>query len=257
MASIGDLAGRVALITGGNSGLGRAMARAFVNAGASVAIAGRRSALNTETATELGMNSAAFDMDVTDEPSVAAAMNGTVARFGRLDILVNNAGLVRRESVLTLERSEWDRVLAVNLTGALLCTKHAAQHMVARKSGKVINIASIYGLVAPSKGRQVAYAVAKHGLIGLTKVNAVELAPLGVQVNAIAPGYHFTEMVEELRGTAFEEAVRRRTPAGRWGEPNDLVGAAVFLASAASDFITGAVINVDGGHLASDGLDRQ
>jgi NAD(P)-dependent dehydrogenase (short-subunit alcohol dehydrogenase family) len=257
MTSSGDLSGRVALVTGGNSGLGRTMARAFVNAGARVAIGARRSARNAETVAELGANAAGFDLDVTDEASVAAAIAGTIEHFGRIDVLVNNAGLVRRESVLTLERSDWDRVLAVNLTGAFLCTKHAARHMAERKSGKVINIASIYGLVAPSKGRQIAYTAAKHGLIGLTKANAVELAPFGIQVNAIAPGYHFTEMVEELRGTAFEEAVRRRTPAGRWGEPNDLVGAAVFLASPASDFISGAVITVDGGYLASDGLDRQ
>jgi len=257
MASLGDLSGRVALVTGGNSGLGRAIAGAFVAAGAGVAICGRRRARNAEAAAALGANAAAFDLDVTDESSVAAAMAGTVERFGRLDILVNNAGLVRRESVTTLERSEWDRVLAVNLTGAFLCTKHATRHMAERKSGKVINIASVYGLVAPSKGRLVSYTVAKHGLIGLTKVNAVELAPLGIEVNAIAPGYHLTEMVDDVRGTPFEEAVRRRTPAGRWGEPNDVAGAAVFLASPASDFVTGAVITVDGGYFASDGLDRQ
>jgi 2-dehydro-3-deoxy-D-gluconate 5-dehydrogenase len=147
-------------------------------------------------------------------------------------------------------------VIAVNLTGAFLCTKHAARQMVEQKSGKIINIASAYGLVAPSKGRQVSYTVAKHALIGLTKVNAVELAPLGIQVNAIAPGWHHTEMTDG-RGSAFEEAVRRRTPAGRWGNPNDLVGAAVFLASPGSEFISGAVLSVDGGYFASDGLDRE
>jgi 2-deoxy-D-gluconate 3-dehydrogenase len=256
MTGSSDLSGRIALVTGGNSGLGLAMARAFLDAGAKVAIAARRSERNAEVAAALGSGTAAFDLDVTEEASVAAAMAATVDRFGQLDILVNNAGLVRRESVLTLERSDWDQVLAVNLTGAFLCTKHAARHMAERKCGKVINIASIYGLVAPSRGRQVAYTAAKHGLIGLTKVNAVELAPLGIQVNAIAPGFHFTDMVEELRGTAFEEAVRRRSPAGRWGEPRDLVGAAVFLASAASDYVSGTVLSVDGGYLASDGLER-
>src|SRR5580700_7970339 len=134
MASFGDLSGRVALVTGGNSGLGRAIARAFVDAGGKVAIGARRADRNAATVAELGGNAAGFDLDVTDEASVAAAVSGIVEHFGQLDILVNNAGLVRRESILTLERSEWDRVLAVNLTGAFLCTKHAATHMAERKS---------------------------------------------------------------------------------------------------------------------------
>src|ERR1700736_1739406 len=207
MASFGDLTGRVALVTGGNSGLGRAMAHAYREAGAKVAVGGRRSDRNAETVAELGEESAAFDLDVTDEVSVAAAVAGTIARFGRIDILVNNAGVVKRESVLALERADWDHVIAVNLTGAFLCTKHAARRMAEQRSGKIINIASLYGLIAPSRGRQISYTVAKHGLIGLTKANAVELAPLGIQVNALAPGYHFTELVEEVRGTPFEEAV--------------------------------------------------
>jgi len=256
MASFDALSDRVALVTGGNSGLGLAMAGAYCRAGARVAIGGRRSDRNAAAVAQLGDEAVGFDLDVTDEASVAAAVAGTVERFGRIDILVNNAGVVRRESVLTLERSEWERVIAVNLTGAFLCTQYAARHMTERRSGKIINIASIYGLVAPSKGRLLSYTASKHGLIGLTKANAVELAPLGVQVNAIAPGYHLTEIAADVRGTPFEETVRRRTPAGRWGQPNDMVGAAIFLASPASDFITGAVLNVDGGYFASDGVDR-
>src|SRR5690242_9469342 len=127
MVSFGDLSGRVALVTGGNSGLGRAMARAFLEAGARVAIGGRRSDRNAETVAELGTHAMAIDLDVREETSTAAAVDATVGRFGRIDILVNNAGLVKRESILTLERSEWDRVIAVNLTGAFLCTKHAAR----------------------------------------------------------------------------------------------------------------------------------
>jgi 2-deoxy-D-gluconate 3-dehydrogenase len=146
--------------------------------------------------------------------------------------------------------------MAVNLTGAFLCTKYAVRQMVEQNGGKIINIASAYGLVAPSKGRVLSYTVTKHALIGLTKVTAVELAPFGIQVNAIAPGWHKTEMTAFARGTAFEEAVKRRTPAGRWGEPEDVVGAAVFLASYASDYVTGSVITIDGGYMASDGLDR-
>src|SRR5262249_39746408 len=153
---------------------------------------------------ELGRDAMAINLDVTDEASAAAAIAAIVDRFGRIDILVNNAAVVKRESVLTLERSEWDRGVAVNLTGAFLCTKYAARRMVERKRGKIINIASAYGLVAPSKGRQISYTVSKHALIGLTKVNAVELAPFGIQVNAIAPGWHHTEMTD-ARGPAFEE----------------------------------------------------
>jgi 2-deoxy-D-gluconate 3-dehydrogenase len=194
---------------------------------------------------------------VCDEASVAGAVSEIAARFGRLDILVNNAGIGQRGSVMDLDRAGWQRVLDTNLTGAFLCTKHAARQMRGQGGGgKIINIASAYGLVAPSRGLQVAYTVSKHGVIGLTKVNAVELAPLGIQVNAVAPGWYFTELTGELRGTPFQHAVERRTPAGRWGETTDLVGTVRFLASPASDFVTGTVITVDGGLLASDGVDR-
>jgi 2-deoxy-D-gluconate 3-dehydrogenase len=251
-----SLDGKVALVTGANSGIGRTLALALRDAGAGVAIGGRRADRNAEVLAELGPTAAAFELDVCDEGSVESAMVGTIGHFGRLDILVNNAGLGQRGSVMELDRATWQRVIDTNLTGAFLCTKHAARHMKGQGAGKIINVASVYALLAPSKGLQVAYTVAKHGLIGLTKVNAVELAPLGIQVNAIAPGWYFTEMTGELRGTAFDQAVRRRAPAGRWGETQDLVGACRFLASAASDYVSGIVIPVDGGYTASDGLDR-
>ncbi|MBV9758119.1 MAG: 3-oxoacyl-ACP reductase FabG [Alphaproteobacteria bacterium] len=251
-----SLADRVALITGGNSGIGLALARAFHEAGAAVAIGGRRAERNAEVAAQLGPRAAAVTLDVCDEESVAQAIGAIVARFGRLDILVNNAGVGQRASVMELERADWQRVIDTNLTGAFLCTKHAARQMRGQGGGKIVNIASVYGLVAPSRGLQVAYTVAKHGLVGLTRVNAVELAPLGIQVNAVAPGWYFTEMTAELRGTDFQRAVERRTPAGRWGEAADLVGAVRFLASAASGFVTGTVLPVDGGYFASDGADR-
>ncbi len=251
--------GRVALVTGGNGGIGRTLALALREAGAKVAIGGRRSERNAAVLAELGGdgdNAAAFELDVCDEASVERTVHGAVERFGRLDILINNAGDVSRKSVLELERGEWDRVMAVNLTGPFLCTKHAARRMTAQRSGKIINIASVYGLTAPSKGLQVAYTASKHGLVGLTRVNAVELAPLGVQVNAIAPGYFFTEMTGELRGTPLEQAINRRTPSGRLGETSELVGACIYLASAASDHVSGICIPIDGGYLASDGLER-
>jgi len=163
----------------------------------------------------------------------------------------------QRASVMELELSAWQRVIATNLTGAFLCTKYAARQMKQQRAGKIINISSIYGLVAPSKGLQVAYTVSKHALIGLTKVNAVELMPLGIQVNAIAPGWFFTEMTEELRGTSFEQAALQRIPAERWGQTGDLVGTCLYLSSSAADFVAGAVIPVEGGYLASDGLARE
>ena len=251
-----SLDGKVALVTGANSGIGRTLAVALRGAGARVAIGGRRADRNAAALEELGPPAMAFELDVCDEGSVERAIAGTVERFGRLDILVNNAGVSQRGSVMELDRATWQQVIDTNLTGAFLCTKHAARHMKVQGAGKIINVASVYGLIAPSKGLQVAYTVAKHALIGLTKVNSVELAPLGIQVNAIAPGWYFTEMTDELRGTAFEQAVTRRTPAGRWGETRDLIGACRFLASAASDYVSGIVIPVDGGYAASDGLDR-
>jgi 2-dehydro-3-deoxy-D-gluconate 5-dehydrogenase len=255
-ADLFSLENKVALVTGGNSGLGRAIALAFGQAGALVAIAGRRAERNAQVLASLGPSAAAFELDVADESSVERALAGTVEQFGRIDILVNNAGVGQRASVMELDRDTWQHVIDTNLTGAFLCTKHAARQMKAQGAGKIINMSSIYGVIAPSKGLQVAYTVAKHGVIGLTKVNAVELAPLNIQVNAIVPGWYFTEMTEELRGAAFEQSVVRRTPAGRWGDGRDLVGTCLYLASAASDYVSGAVIAVDGGYTASDGLER-
>jgi 2-deoxy-D-gluconate 3-dehydrogenase len=251
-----SLDGKVAFITGGNSGLGRAIAIAMRDQGALVAIGGRRARRNAEVLEELGSEHIAHELDVADEESVRRAVAATVERFGRLDILVNNAGMSQRASVMELELSTWQQVIATNLTGAFLCTKYAARQMKQQGAGKIINIASIYGLVAPSKGLQVAYTVSKHALVGLTKVNAVELMPLGIQVNAIAPGWFFTEMTEELRGTSFEQAALQRIPAARWGQTGDLVGTCLYLSSSAADFVAGAVIPVEGGYLASDGLPR-
>jgi 2-deoxy-D-gluconate 3-dehydrogenase len=251
-----SLDGKVALVTGANSGLGRAVALALRDSGALVAIGGRRADRNARVLELLGNSSAAFELDVTDEGSVERAVAGTVERYGRIDILINNAGVGQRASVMELGLAAWQQVINTNLTGAFLCTKYAARRMKTQGAGKIVNVSSIYGMLAPSKGLQVAYTVAKHGVIGLTKVNAVELAPLGIQVNAIVPGWYFTEMTEELRGTAFEQSVIRRTPAGRWGDAPDFVGTCVYLSSAASDYVNGAVITVDGGYAVSDGLDR-
>lgn len=248
--------GQVALVTGGNSGIGEAIAIAFRDAGARVIVAGRRADRNEKTLERLGPGHRALTLDVTDEDAVERGIATVVDECGRIDILVNNAGVGQRASVMELDLVTWRRVLDVNVTGAFLCTKHAARRMVSQGQGKIINIASIYGLIAPSKGLQVAYTVSKHALVALTKVNAVELAAKGVQVNAIAPGWFFTEMTDELRETAFERAVRERTPSGRWGETRDLACACLYLASPASRFVAGAILPVDGGYLADDGLQR-
>lgn len=251
-----SLEGKVALITGGNSGIGRELAFAFRDAGAKVAIAARRADRNAQVLEQLGSDHSAYEMDVNDEAAIERTVGAIRARYGRLDVLVNNAGAVNRKSVMDLERAEWERVMNINLTGPFLCTKHAARVMKQQGSGKIINISSVYGLVAPSKGLQVPYVVSKHGVIALTRVNAVELAPLGIQVNAIAPGYYFTEMTAELSGTPLEQSMIRRTPSARVGQTEDLVGTCLYLASSASNHVTGVCIPVDGGYMASDGLDR-
>jgi len=259
LSDVFSLACRAALVTGGNSGIGLTLALALREAGAKVAIGGRRADRNAAALAKLGgdgPSAVAVELDVCDEGSVEGAIGVVVERFGRIDILVNNAGDVNRKSVMELERADWDRVMAINLTGPFLCTKHAARHMKQQGGGKIINIASVYGLTAPSKGLQVAYTASKHGVIGLTRVNAVELMPLGIQVNAIAPGYFFTEMTGELRGTPLEAAIKKRTPAGKLGETSQLIGTCLYLASAASDHVSGICIPVDGGYLASDGLER-
>jgi NAD(P)-dependent dehydrogenase (short-subunit alcohol dehydrogenase family) len=252
-----DLRGRVALVTGGNSGIGLALALGLRDAGARVAVAARRAARNAEALALLGDGHAAFEMDVIDEAAVERTVSAVVERFGRLDILVNNAGAAKASSVLDQSLEEWNRVLATDLTGPMLCTKHAARVMKRQGEGRIINIASVYGLTAASRGRLISYVAAKHGLIGLTRVNAVELAPLGIRVNAIAPGWVFTEMNQSARGTPFEQAVMRRTPLGRWGDTQELVGSCVYLASDASGYVTGSCLTVDGGYSASDGLDRE
>jgi NAD(P)-dependent dehydrogenase (short-subunit alcohol dehydrogenase family) len=256
MSALFSLQGRVALVTGGNSGIGREIAFAFRDAGAKVAIGARRADRNVEVVAKLGGEASGYELDVTDEASIERAIGAVVKRYGRLDILVNNAGTVNRTSVMELSLDAWNRVMNTNLTGPFLCTKHAARVMAKQGSGKIINVSSVLGLIAPSKGLQVPYAVSKHGVIALTKVNAVELAPLGIQVNAVAPGYFMTEMTAELSGSQIEQTIKRRTPNGRIGDTADLVGTCVYLASGASNHVTGQCIAVDGGYLASDGLDR-
>lgn len=248
-----SLHGRVALITGGNGGIGRVMALAFREAGARVVVTGRNSEKNEAIGQELGEREAVMSLDVYDEEAVQRTMASVVERFGQLDILVNNAGQARRGSVLEQSLEEWESILRVNLTGGFLCSKHAAKAMIAgKRGGKIINIGSMYSLFGPPN--VVSYATSKTGVLGLTRALAAELGPYNIQVNAILPGWYQTEMTGHLQNTPLADYIRRKTPAGRWGKPQDLVGLAILLASATSDFMTGAAIPVDGGYSVADRL---
>ncbi|ABL79509.1 short-chain dehydrogenase/reductase SDR (plasmid) [Nocardioides sp. JS614] len=247
------LDGRVALVTGGNGGLGRAIALALRDAGATVAVTGRDERKNAAVAADLGSADAVFPGDVRDESAVSATMAQVVERFGRLDILVNNAGNYVGGSVLDLTESGWHAVVDTHLTGSFLCAKHAAQVMVSQRSGgKIINIGSMYSLFGPPAA--IGYAAAKTGIIGLTRALAVELAEHDIQVNAILPGWYETDLTRGAPGSEWGERIRHKTPAQRWGDTDDLAGPAVFLASTASDFVTGVALPVDGGYAVADRL---
>jgi NAD(P)-dependent dehydrogenase (short-subunit alcohol dehydrogenase family) len=247
-----DLTGRVALITGAGRGLGRSMALALAAAGADMAVSARSTDEIESLAEEvraLGRHARAFTCDITDDRQCDALVAGVVDWAGRLDILVNNAGINIRKPAVDLETEEYRRVLTTNLDGYFFCARAAGRHMLERGSGKVINISSVMGRVAlPAL---TAYATAKGGVEQLTRALAVEWAPRNVQVNAIAPTYFETDLTRPL----YEDEERRefitgRTPAGRWGQPHELAGAVIFLASGASDYITGQSLAVDGGWLA-------
>lgn len=252
-AELFSLAGKSALVTGGNGGLGRTIALGLREAGAHVAVTGRDSAKNATIGKELEEPDSVFALDVRDEDAVTSVVARVAERYGRFDILVNNAGLFRGGSALSLSREDWDAVLATHLTGAFLCAKHAANAMIkAGNGGKIINIGSMYSLFGPPRFPD--YAAAKTGVLGLTRALAVELAVHRIQVNAILPGWYETDLTRGLPDKPFGQEVRRRTAAGRWGDPRDLVGTAVYLAAPASDFVAGISIPVDGGYSVSDRL---
>jgi len=235
-----DVRGRRALVTGSSRGIGRALAAGLIEAGCEVVVHGRDP---QRAAADLGARHVAFD--VTDEDAVA----GGIASAGPLDILVNNAGIQHREPLLEVSVADFRRVVDTDLTSAFLVARAAAHGMVARGAGKIVNIASLQAALArPGIGP---YAAAKGGLQMLTRAMCAEWGPSGVQCNAIAPGYYATDLTKELvADAAFDEWVRGRTPAGRWGRVEDLVGALLFLASPASDYVCGQTIFVDGGMTA-------
>jgi gluconate 5-dehydrogenase len=248
-----DLTGRVALITGSSQGLGFAIARALAQAGASIALNGRdqtklSAAADVLRAEEARVTTAAFD--VTDGAASTAAVAKLEAEFGAIDILVNNAGIQRRAPLAEMTEQQWREVIDTNLTSAFLVARAVAPRMIARGSGKIINICSVMSEVSrPTIGN---YAAAKGGLKMLTRAMAVEWAKHGLQANAIAPGYFVTELNKALVANAdFNKWICGRTPAGRWGQPEELGGAAIFLASRASDFVNGQILTVDGGLLAA------
>ncbi|MEW6666756.1 MAG: glucose 1-dehydrogenase [Thermodesulfobacteriota bacterium] len=244
-----DLHGKTAMVTGGNRGLGEVAAMALAKAGADVAVCGRKkqdldrvcSAIQS-----LGRKSGAFILDVTSKQSVHEGVKRILLEFGKMDILVNNAGVNYRVPVLEFPEEEWDLILKTNLKGYFLVAQAVAPHMIEKGYGKVINMSSILGTVALPN--QVAYASAKGGVDQMTKVMALEWAKKGVRVNAIGPTYFETELVAQLRNDPERfQFINERTPMGRWGYPPELEGIIIFLASQASDFITGQTIYIDGG----------
>ncbi len=244
-----DLRGRTALVTGASKGLGRAMAVGLAKAGAEVALCAR-GLEDLEAAREevsaRGVRAEVFRMDVLRKASVEEAVRAALSAFGKIDILVNNAGVNVRKPTLELSEEEWDFVLDTNLKGYFLVAQAVAPQMIARRRGKVINIASIFGAVGMSN--QLAYASSKGGIVQMTKVMAIEWAPHGINVNAIGPTYFETPLVAALRKDPERfRFINERTPMGRWGQPEELEGTLVWLASRASDFVTGQTVFVDGG----------
>ncbi len=250
MNALFDLTGRVAVVTGGNGGIGRGIALGLAEAGAAVAIFGRNDEKNRRVLSELkgiGVASMAARVDVTRRDELEPALNRVETELGAISILVNNAGIVSLSGGVLHEKSEdWDRVIETQLNAVFLLSKLAAHSMLRQKRGKIINLGSMYSYFG--SGLVPSYSAAKGAIVQLTKSMAIELAPHNIQVNAIAPGWIETDMTAPVRTTPMNDEIVARTPAGRWGQPEEIAGTAVYLASPASDFVTGETIRVDGGY---------
>jgi gluconate 5-dehydrogenase len=249
MTDLFDLSGRIAVVTGAGRGLGAAIAGALASAGARVVLVGRtREPLEQagKAISDAGGNATAETCDVTDAAAVASTMEAIGRRHGRIDILVNNAGITHRAEFSDVSEAAWDEVMAVNLKGPFLATRAVLPSMIERRSGKIINVVSVVGELA--RPFIVPYSTSKGGLRMMTRALATEVAGHNVQVNGIGPGYFVTEMNRAIMDDAplYQSRVSR-VPAGRWGDPGELGGAAIFLSSRASDYVTGQVIYVDGG----------
>jgi 2-deoxy-D-gluconate 3-dehydrogenase len=243
-----DLTGNVAVVTGGNGGIGRGIALGLAQAGAAVAVLARNEEKNRAVLDKLakfGVPTLAVKLDVTQRDRLRPAMDEVERKLGPVSILVNNAGIAINRSALKVAAEAWDRVIETNLNSCFFLSQIAAQSMAARRRGKTINIASEYSRFGSAA--VVSYSAAKGGLVQVTKSMAIELGPHNVQVNAIVPGWIETDMTVAAQRGPFYDEIIMRTPAGRFGKAEEVAGAAVFLASHASDFVTGSIVYVDGG----------
>ncbi len=245
-----DLSGRVAVVTGGNGGIGRGIAMGLAQAGAAIAVLARNEEKNQHVLNELrglGVPALAMRVDVAARGELQPALKKVEDALGPVNILVNNAGIAVLAGVLEQTPEDWDKVIETNLNACFLLSKFAAQSMVKQGQVKIINIASMYSIFG--SGVVPSYSAAKGALVQLTKSMAIELAPSNIQVNAIAPGWFETDLTAPVKTMpAVYEEILTRTPAGRWGNPDECAGTAVYLASRASDFVTGSTICVDGGY---------
>ncbi|MBR1485902.1 MAG: 2-dehydro-3-deoxy-D-gluconate 5-dehydrogenase KduD [Synergistaceae bacterium] len=245
-----NLAGKVALVTGARTGIGQGIAEGLAEAGCNIVGAGHAAMPETEAyVKKLGREFLYYDIDLTSQEKIQDLVDTTIKTFGRLDILVNNAGIIRREDVLDFSEKNWDDVISMNLKSLFFLSQAAARFMKDNGGGKIINIASMLSFQGGI--RVVSYTASKSGVAGITKLMANELAKYKIQVNAIAPGYIATNNTEALIKDPKRSAeILGRIPADRWGTPQDLKGAAIFLASSASDYVNGHILAVDGGWLA-------
>ena len=246
-----ELTGKVAVVTGGNGGIGLGIAMGLAGAGANIVVAARsveKTAQALEDIRALGVEAHGITVDVTQEPAIQRMVTNTIDHMGRLDILVNNSGIAVRAQPQDLTAAQWDSVVDVNLRAAFLASKEVYSHMVSAGGGKVINVGSMYSLFGSDWGAP--YAASKAGLVQLTKSLAVAWAKDNIQVNAVLPGWFVTDLTRGIPDADPNryDNINRRIPTGRWGEPSELGGAAVFLASAAADYVTGAALTVDGGY---------
>ena len=252
MAKLFDLTGKIALVTGGNGGLGLAMAKGLAQAGAGIVVAARDQSKTAQALSEiraLGVPAEGVTVDLTQEAQIKDMVSRAVEMLGRVDILVNNAGTTVRKEPQDLTSEEWDQVLDVNLRSAFLASKEVYPHMKGQGGGKIINIGSMFSLFGGG-GSGAPYSASKGGVVQLSKSLAVAWAKDNIQSNAILPGWFMTTLTAEIPESQPEryDLISRRIPTGRWGKPEELQGAVVFLASPASDYVTGAVLTVDGGY---------
>ncbi|MGM4918036.1 SDR family NAD(P)-dependent oxidoreductase [Tardiphaga sp. 813_E8_N1_3] len=249
-AGLFDLSGKVAIVTGGNGGIGLGMARGLAQAGAAIAVVGRNQTKSNDAVAELtksGARAVAIAADVTDKTAVDGMIARVLTELGRIDILINNAGINIRKPPHEIALDEWDSVIKTNLTSAFVCSQAAHPAMKAAGGGKIINIGSMLSIFGASFAP--AYAASKGGIVQFTRSCAVAWAPHNIQCNAVLPGWIDTELTQNARREidGLHDKVLARTPAGRWGASGDFAGIAVFLSSRASDFVTGTAIPVDGG----------